>query len=46
LRHVFSCNSPSGWVLCPAFTTTTNRQTGIRQAVEKKFSSGRTSSNR
>jgi hypothetical protein len=34
-RHVFSCNHPSGGVLCPAFTTTTNGQTGILQAVGK-----------
>jgi hypothetical protein len=30
LRHVCSCNSFSGGVLCPSFTTTTNGRTGIR----------------
>jgi hypothetical protein len=46
LRHIFSCNSPSGGVLCPAFTTTTNGQIGILQAVGKIFISGFLSSGR
>jgi hypothetical protein len=33
LRHVFSWNGPSGGVLWPAFTTTTNGQNGILQSV-------------
>jgi hypothetical protein len=41
LRHIFSCNSPSGGVLCPAFTRTTNGQLGILQAAGRIFISGK-----